>query len=386
MPLLGNLARQRAEWLLLGRLVLTGVSFAIAVGLEQPGGELPEAARIGLFWTVALAFGATAISATLVRRLRHLHRFAAFQIALDVTIVTALVAFSGGHESLFAFLYVLVTVYGALLFERWGALGAASLSAACYAGVLFVSNGHGPGGMPGTHEPLPLAALAAVWGVHVGALFLVGALASVLSRELRRTGQALDRRTDDLIRLRNLHERTVESIMSGLLTTDPDGHVTSFNPEAERITGLRASEALGRPVDDVIPGVAALILDSAVWRDGVGPTRARIRFRNRVGDELHLGLAGSILWDEEGAEAGHVLIFQDVTAVVAMERQLRQSERLAAVGELSAKMAHEIRNPLAAISGAVQVLRARHAERSDRSGAGAADGHRGPGGRPALRA
>jgi two-component system sensor histidine kinase PilS (NtrC family) len=75
-----------------------------------------------------------------------------------------------------------------------------------------------------------------------------------------------------------------------------------------------------------------------------------------------LGLAGSILWDEDGSEAGHVLIFQDVTEVVAMERQLRRSERLAAVGELSAKIAHEIRNPLAAISGSVQVLQSRMAD------------------------
>ncbi len=115
---LGQVSRRRAEWLLLGRLVLTAVSFAIAVGLEVPGGELTAAARVGLFWTVALAFGATAISATIVRRVRHLHGFAAFQIALDVGIVTALVHFSGGPESLFVFLYVLLTVYGALLYER----------------------------------------------------------------------------------------------------------------------------------------------------------------------------------------------------------------------------------------------------------------------------
>jgi two-component system sensor histidine kinase PilS (NtrC family) len=355
---LGHMARRRAEWLLLGRLVLTAVSFAIAVGIEEgPGGELSEGARVGLFWTVALAFGATAISATLVRQVRHLHRFAGVQITLDVVIVTALVHFSGGHESVFAFLYVLVTVYGALLFERWGAFSAASVSAFCYAAVLLAGNGYGPpwaasaGGVG-----LPLAALAAVWGVHVGALFLVGALASVLSRELRRTGQALDRRTDALIRLRNLHERTVESIMSGLLTTDRNGNLTSFNPEAERILGMRALEVLGRRLDDVIPGASEQVLAPGSRSEAPERSRSRMRLRNQSGRELHIGLAGSILWNEDGDEAGHVLIFQDVTDVVAMEAQLRRSERLAAVGELSAKMAHEIRNPLAAISGAIQVL------------------------------
>jgi len=346
----GRVDRRRAEWLLLGRLVLTGLSFAIGVGLEVPGGELTEQGRTGLFWTVAVAFGATAISATLVRRLRNLHRFAALQIALDVTIVTALVLFSGGRESPFAFLYVLVTVYGTLLFERWGALGAATLSALFYGTVLVATNGLG-----GT-ERTSLGILTAVWGIHVGALYLVGALASVLSRELQRTGQALDRRTGDLIRLKNLHERTVESIMSGLATTDRQGSITYFNPEAEQITGLSAHEAVGRPLDEVIPGAYEVIRHPEA-RPASGPPRARMPYRKRSGQELFLGLAGSILWDEEGCEAGHVLIFQDVTRVVAMENQLRRSERLAAVGEMSANMAHEIRNPLAAISGAVQVLR-----------------------------
>lgn len=352
--LLGHRAGRRAEWLLLGRLILTSVSFAIAAGLEGPRGELSEAAHTGLFWTVALAFGATAISATLVRRLRSLERFATFQIALDVGIVTSLVHFSGAYGSLFAFLYVLVTVYGALLFERWGAFGAASLSALCYGVVLAA--GARSGGEPSWER------LGATWGVHVGALFLVGALASVLSRELRRTGQALDRRTDDLIRLRNLHERTVESLMSGLATTDRRGIVSYFNPEAEQITGVSAADAVGRRIDDVIPGVSEVALDPAAMRERDAPQRARMPFRTPEGEERHLGVAGSILWDEERHAAGHVLIFQDVTGVVEMERQLRRSERLAAVGELSAKMAHEIRNPLAAISGSVQVLRSGSSE------------------------
>ncbi len=346
-PGLGDRARRQAEQLLLGRLILTGVSFGIAAVLQAPNGEMSEGAMTGLFWTVALAFGATAISATLVRRLRSLNRFATVQIGLDVAIVTSLVHFSGGYGSLFVFLYVVVTVYGALLFERWGAFGAATLSAVGYGAVLWFAG-----------EGLSWDSGVVTWGVHVGALFLVGALASVLSRELHRTGEALDRRTDDLIRLRNLHERTVESIMSGLATSDRRGCVTSFNPEAEQITGIPAVEAIGRRLDDLIPGAAEVLDDSHSEKEASGPHRVRMRYTDRAGRDLHLGLAGSILWDEDHAEAGHVLIFQDVSEVVEMERQLRRSERLAAVGELAAKMAHEIRNPLAAISGSVEVLRA----------------------------
>jgi two-component system sensor histidine kinase PilS (NtrC family) len=332
--------------------VLTGLSFGIALALEAPDGELGESARGGLFATVALAFGATAISGTLVRSVQKIGLFGAVQIAIDVAIATSLVHFSGGDESVFVFLYVLVTFYAALLFERWGAFGAATLSAVCYGAVLL-----GATGRPGTaDESSPLVALSAIWAVHMGALYLVGALASVLSRDLHRAGEALDRNAYDLFRLRSLHERTVESIMSGLLTTDLNGRVKSFNRQAEQITGISVGSALELNVESLLPGVSR-VMQRDLARASYESSRSRMPYRNDRGEETHLGLTGSILRDAEGTAVGHVVIFQDVTAVVAMEAQLRQSERLAAVGEMSAKMAHEIRNPLAAISGAVQILR-----------------------------
>jgi two-component system sensor histidine kinase PilS (NtrC family) len=340
------------EWLLFARLVLTGLSFGIALALEAPDGELAESARGGLFATVALAFGATAISGTLVRSIQKIGLFGAVQIAIDVAIATSLVHFSGGDESVFVFLYVLVTFYAALLFERWGAFGAATLSAVCYGAVLL-----GTTGRPGTpEESSPLVALSAIWAVHTGALYLVGALASVLSRDLHLAGEALDRNAYDLFRLRSLHERTVESIMSGLLTTDMNGSVKSFNRQAEHITGIPVGAALELNVESLLPGVSR-VMQRDLERASYEPSRSRMPYRNDRGEKIHLGLTGSILRDADGTAVGHVVIFQDVTAVVAMEAQLRQSERLAAVGEMSAKMAHEIRNPLAAISGAVQILR-----------------------------
>jgi two-component system sensor histidine kinase PilS (NtrC family) len=88
-----------------------------------------------------------------------------------------------------------------------------------------------------------------------------------------------------------------------------------------------------------------------------GRTRAQILYKNHVGATLHLGLSGSILREADGSAVGHVVIFQDVTQVVEMEGELRRSERQAAIGRLSAAIAHEIRNPLAAISGSIQMLR-----------------------------
>ena len=115
-------------------------------------------------------------------------RFAAAQVGADVFVVTLLVHFSGGHESVFSFLYVAVTAYGAMLFEPRSALAAASASALAYGAVLLIEQlGFGVE-FGGDRESVHAAVAMAHWGVHVGALFLVGGLGSAITSELRRTG------------------------------------------------------------------------------------------------------------------------------------------------------------------------------------------------------
>jgi len=348
--------------LLFARLALTVVGFAIAIGLDVLGHELAPFARRGLYLTVVVSFGVTILSAALLRRTRRVDRFASLQIAVDVGIVSSLVHFSGGRDSVFVFLFVVVTLYAAVLFERRGAMMSASLSAVAHGLILLEGRlGLTAGGIEEDTAALPI--LAAIWAVHVGALYLVGVLASLLSAELYRTGRALDQRTSDLRVLQGLHQRMVESIMSGLLTTDGDDVITSFNPEAERITGISGRLAVGRPVEDIIPGTTELSVGSEPASASGQTSRSRLSFVNQRGEEMVLGLASSVLKESKGQAQGHVVIFQDVTDVVRMEGELRRSERLAAVGEMAAKIAHEIRNPLASISGSIQILRSGgHAE------------------------
>ena len=347
----GDSLERRLVALMAARLALALLSLLIALAVDTSVDLGIEDWR-GLYGTVALAFVATALYGVALPRVSHKGRFAAMNVATDIGIVSALVHFSGNADTVFAFLYLLVAVYGALLFERRGALAVAGLASLAYGGVLVAGRWLGP--VPDSAAALPRALMIGAWVMHSLATMAAAALASVLSAELRRTGEALRQRTHDLDRLWKLHRHTVESLMSGLLTTDPEGRITSFNPEAERITGLRAHEALGRDVDELIPGVSAEAIRRAGSRRG-GRSRVRISYRSSHGGSW-LGVAAYVLRDDEGRPSGHVVIFQDVSDVVEMERDLRRSERLAAVGELSASMAHEIRNPLAAISGAIQML------------------------------
>jgi two-component system sensor histidine kinase PilS (NtrC family) len=353
--------QQRLVLLMGARLALALVSLGIALALDTVG-DTGEGEWRGLYGTVAFAFGATVLYGVLLPRIRRPQRFAAINIATDIALVSALVHFSGGPESVFAFLYLLVATYGALLFDRRGALITAGLGVVSYGAVLLAARALRPDSLGEGH---PTMVLLTVWAVHGGAIVLVAALSSFLAAELRRTGEALRRSTSELRDLAQLHQRTVESLMSGLLTTDPEGRITSFNPEAERITGFAAASALGRDVEEVLPGLREAVIERASTQ---GPhARTRMSFRGGPGGGIHLGAAAYFLRDPAGAPSGYVVIFQDVTAVVAMEEDLRRSERLAAVGELSAAIAHEIRNPLAAISGSIQVLE-RTAPRGEGSG------------------
>ncbi|HVH08057.1 MAG TPA: ATP-binding protein, partial [Myxococcota bacterium] len=210
----------------------------------------------------------------------------------------------------------------------------------------------------GTRElfggPQPGTPLLALWVMHTVALLLVALLATALTRELRIAGERLAESASSLRELRDLHERIVESLTSGLLTTDLDGRVTSFNPEAERISGRAARDVIGLDVEEVLPDARPIVMRA---RAGGARPRARVSFRDGAGQERRLGLSGGVLRSAEGERAGWVVIFQDVTEVVRMEVDLRRSERLAATGQLAANMAHEIRNPLAAISGSLEMLR-----------------------------
>lgn len=355
---------RRLVVLMAARLALSLVSLGVTLTLESAGEHFTTAEWRGFYTTVAIAFLATILYGLVLQRVVKPQRFAALNVVTDVAIVTALVHFSGGPDSVFPFLYLVVVGYGAFFFTDRGSAGTAGLAIASYGAVLF--GGHW-GWIPNfaIGPPEPFSLLLTSWLVNGSAIVVVAILANRLTSELRRTGEALDRKTSDLLTLQNLHQSTVKSLMSGLLTTNCDGLVTSFNPEAERITGWEACDVVGRDADVVIPGLRENVLCHAGSSDA-HTSRLRMAYTNRAGEKLHVGLAGYILKSPEDRAAGHVVIFQDVTWIVEMEHDLRRSERLAAVGELSASIAHEVRNPLAAISGSIQILKNRKAGEGSR--------------------
>lgn len=340
-------ARTRVVAVMATRLVFWVAVLATALLFVGVGRDDAERAETWIYATIAAGFLTSALFAYALQRTAYVGPLAAAQLLVDVCIVTSLVSWTGGADSIFSFLYLPISLYGSILFERKGAYGAALLSSIGFGVALALAEGLGTRALYGGVEPR--APLTALWIVQAGALLVVALLATGLLRELHWAGQRLEESASDLQRLRNLHERTVESLTSGLLTVDPAGTITSLNPEARRILALQAGDALGVPIEELLPGSTPLLQR--------GGDRMQLHFEGPDGDERHLGLSASVLRDAEGEPAGHVVIFQDLTDVRRMEEELRRSERLATAGTLAANMAHEIRNPLAAISGSIEILR-----------------------------
>jgi len=244
-------------------------------------------------------------------------------------VATALVASTGRSESIFVFLFSLAIVNAAILLSRGGAITSLALCVASYVVVTA------------TQRPYPASTVYA----HAGAFAATALLAAYLAQQLRTTRERLEARESDLASLTALHEAIVQSMNGGLLTLDPVGRVTFLNRAGEQMIGKALETVRGRPAHEALP-----LFGDRVARDEIDLVNAR-------GDRLRLGYSSFPLQDRAGALLGTAVIFQDLTQLRAMEEAVQRSERLADLGRVAAGLAHELRNPLASLSGSIELLR-----------------------------
>ena len=369
---------RRVTYLMLFRVVVTTLLLgaAIAAGLAVPNGRLPIddlAERSGhadvLFIAVGVTYALTLIWAALLRPVRKSYvaaqRLAVAQVGCDLAAVTLLVHFTGGAESEFAFLYLLVIVGASTVVSR-ATLVVAGVATALYVAVAIVDRiGLLPGWQSGVSEThTPLSVLMRTLAINIVALLATAALASRLSVELRRAGENLAAQGARLLDLATLHDDMVRSLSSGLITLSDDARIQSVNPAGEEILELGAAEAFGRPIEDLWPGFEAACSDGA----SAAPLhRTELTVKKLDGEERIVGLSVSPLFSAQRVLIGRVVNFQDLTDLRRMQQQVERTAHLAVIGRLAAGVAHEIRNPLAAISGSIEMLRsASDAEGADR--------------------
>lgn len=345
---------QKLQTLIIGRLMII---FLIMVtswvwnsgSLKLSFSNFPE----GLFLVFLIAVGLTIVYFFILRLSDNYALQTRIQFVLDALLITWLVWRTGDLTSPYITLYiVLISVASVFLSGR----GTLFISISCVLLFWLIYTLTTLNIIYSYGRSIETLKAIQIIGFHAVAFLVVGLLSSKLAEKYA-SGEKLKETTKTLANLRILHERIIESIGSGLITTDLLGEIYTFNKAAEEITGFTSEEMRGTSIYNLLGDIGREIGDSLQAHDNneIQP-RYEIGFTTPDGFVVQLGYSVSPLFSKDGEKTGLIITFQDLTDIRSMEESVRRKDRLAAVGRVAAGLAHEIRNPLGAMRGAIQVL------------------------------
>jgi len=279
------------------------------------------------------------------------------ELSGDLILVSGLVLAFGGIQSPFSMFYPVVIFLASYLFGRQGpATGFASAALVLYS-ILLTGLYVGWQWPPSTSDVQPELTYRVTYNIVVALVgfYTVALLASTLAGRTRRAEAELEEKKVRLESLRVVYQDVIQSIVSGLITTTPDGMVTSANRAAQRILRKDSDALVGSPIMESGLFSEADWSRCQTWCDEMGRALDEVEVE-RKGESFTIGFSLTPLQDAHGVSQGYIAIFQDLTEKRKLQAELRVKDRMAAVGELAAGIAHEVGNPLAAISGSAQML------------------------------
>ncbi len=349
-------------WMLFLRVVLYTLLLGVSAYLQSGQFNVVVLPPPLLFLFILLVYVTSIVSSLILLKTEIKPRsFGIKQILLDTFFISLLLYYTGGSHSIFSPIYFFPIIAGGFILPRLGGLIAAGAATLQYALVLileyyliypeflnvpFYDNGQ---------DELATLNLFAVYGLT---FFLVAILSSLFAGRLRKTEDALSDSVRDYDRLSLLYKQIFDDISTGIITTDDHNLITSANNSATQITGFPLSELLDREFHEIFPNVSFTNKGS----------RHSAPLQRRDGDIIQIGYSYSILQYKQlrkrqqkkkntrQCDNCRVITIQDISEVERLQKQMQQAEKLAAIGRMSAGIAHDFRNPLTAISGSAQVL------------------------------
>ncbi len=344
-------AENKLGWLIVGRLFTALLLFVFSLIWNRAGDPQQVLARSIKLLLIVAAF--TIVYAVIFRLSRNTLLQAKLQLTVDILTVTWLVWHSGVIQSPYVALYIVIIAISSLFFIARDAVVTSVACAAAFTGsaLLLVDHTSSPanGSLQQTIQAI---------GMFDIAFFVVGLLSARLAERQSRSDVRLRAATKSLANLRELHERIVESIRSGVVTTDLEGRIFTFNQAAVEITGYDEKAVRGQDASILFRDLQERITESLkTINSAEGSPRFETDCLTPEGLRLRLGYSISPLFSETNETTGMVITFQDLTQVRTLEETSRRQDRLAAIGRMAASIAHEIRNPLAAMRGSIQMLR-----------------------------
>lgn len=319
--------------------LLLGSFFMLQVGYR----DFPHP-RSTLNLIIAL-YTLTIIYAILLKRAKTYALFAYAQFFTDALAVNILIYLTGGIESWFSFIMPLTVMSAGTVLNRRAGYIIATFNSILY-GIIIDLQYYRI--LPLEYD-ITLTEKAFLYNIfaHMSAFYLVAFLSGYLSSRIEKTSQALEQTDSDLRELALFNKEIIENIPSGIFTTDIKGRILTFNRAAENITGLGRKIVFNRKINEIFPFIA----------QGINIERIEGVISHQKEGNRIISLTLSELRDIAEKNKGFIGIFQDITQFKEMEAEIKQKEKWAAIGELSANIAHEIRNPLASLKGSVEILR-----------------------------
>lgn len=324
----------------------------LLLGRQEPVETAASVFQSGMVKLMAISFVFSVVSLLVAKKPRFNQTTIYLQVIWDLLFVTVLLLFTDGIASPYSFLYLLSIMNAGVLLGRREALYTASLCAILFGAIVDFQ-------YFGLLEPIGLSQVDAYqtgearifYTIFLNLLgfVLTAFITGYLAERARVSEAALHEKNIDLQELTRLNATIVSRIDIGLVTTNRHGVIRVFNPKAQELTGVRQKTACGMRLDELFPSLQDEALD-AVHNSG------EFKYVHPAGQVLVFSYNAASFTDAEDENSGKLVSFQDLTQIRRMEQQLKRIDRLAALGELSARMAHEIRNPLASMSGSVQLL------------------------------
>ena len=347
---------QKIQTLIIGRLLV--IFLLLVASWVWNSGRLKlsfDTFPKGLFLVFLISVGLTIVYFFVLRLSKKYRWQIRVQFLTDILLITWLIWRTGTSTSPYIMLYIVLISVSSMFLSARGTLFTASICVFLFTILsvltsLSVLESYGT-----TPEVSKLFQIIAFNDV---AFLVVGLLASRLS-DRSASGEKLKHTAKTLANLRVIHERIIESIRSGLITTDLDGKIYTFNAAAVEITGNQAEEMRGKSITSLFGDIEISVAEALKANNlNEQPPRFEIDFITPEDFVVRLGYSISPLFSEDGETTGLIITFQDLTDIRSMEENIRRKDRLAAVGRVAAGLAHEIRNPLGAMRGAIQVLQA----------------------------
>ncbi len=354
---LGQQQEQRGEHGRIRTLILArplALTLAIGFGIALNGEVFTSGAEGGAA-ILLISYALTGVYILLWVFRVHPSFQLSLHVVMDVILITALVWITGGAESQYVLLYFVLILYSSMYLSFGGALAASTLSAAAYlfSWLPMVASQHILGASQAGRD-------ATVKILFHGVLFVaVGFLCGFLARRVEQKERKLRDTTTELKRVRLGTDVILQSIGSGITSVDSNGRIVHFNKAASRILGLVPSCILNKDFEEVLEprmsGIAEVLRRGLEGGDTV--SRAEIEITSGDGKRVPIGITTSLIITESGRRAGVVALYQDLTEAKRMDEKAKRQETLAALGQFSAGIAHEIRNCLSPIAGSVELLR-----------------------------